>query len=231
MGATLGSAVEITVPVGGSYPVHRHRSVERVVYVVAGVGTHSGSRGPLELESDDVLCLPPGSWHGFQNRGESPATLWIIYAPSTTFPSDDYEEAVDLQTDGELSHRKLHAAVSDPTIATPEHGFDNLNVIWDGASGAAAITLGVAKFAAGGRHRWHRHPHGDEFFRIVSGTAPHVTDTHGPVTMKPGESVFSPAGEWHMMPAEEPVHSIFVYIGGASLAEVGYELREKADER
>ena len=228
-GATFGSMLELELPPGGSYEVHRHADVERVVYLERGAGLHRGVGGAVTLEAGEVLVLPPGSWHGFENVGDSPARLWLIYSPSTAFPSGDYEGAgSSARYDGELIKHRLRDVPQTPEITTPERGFIDLEVIWDGASGAENVTLGLARFKAGARHLWHRHPRGDEVIYIVSGESHHVTDERDEVLRGPAFD-FSPANEWHMMPVEEPVECIFVYIGGASLDEVGYERREDFD--
>ncbi len=230
LGGKFGAAVEITIPPGRSYPVYSHRKAERVVYVYAGQGVHKGSGGPIQISADDVLVLPAGSWHGLGNTGEEPLKAWVIWSPQTSFPTDDYEVAGPDQDDfdGQVTHRKLREAPEDPDTTPSSAGFENLGIIWGGAEGAEAITLGWAHFEADGVHRMHRHPHGDEILHPLKGTGWHVTPA-GERAMTGPAYEFAPAGEWHEMQVREGrLEGIFVYLGGATLEEAGYELMEAA---
>ena len=144
LGGRFGSGVELEIPPGAGYGVHRHRGVERVVYVREGSGTHRGAGGEKTLKWHDLLVLPDGEWHGFVNTSDAPAKLWLLYAPSTRFPMESYEPADgDAVFGGELIKRNLLQVSDDPAISVPERGFVNMNVIWDGAKGADQVTFGI----------------------------------------------------------------------------------------
>jgi quercetin dioxygenase-like cupin family protein len=229
LGGTFGAAIELVVPVGEGYPVHSIGENERVVYVYSGEGLHRGTGGRAELESDDVLVLPPDSWHGFTNTGDEPAKLWIAWTPAAGFPAESFDLMEDADVavgNGEVIKRKLRGAREDPSTTTKEKGFENLGIIWDGAAGARAITLGWAHFETNGTHHMHRHPGADEVLHVASGTGLHTTHDHVVPMVGPAYD-FAPAGEWHKMVVPEGrMQGMFFYIGGNSLEAAGYELEE-----
>lgn len=224
LGSSLGCGVELSIPAGQSYDIHRHQGIEMVVYVSAGSGLHKGTGGDRPLAKDDLLVLTKGEWHGFTNTSDAPAKIWLLYAPVAHFPLETYEVAgAASDFSGELVARNLYGVADDPTISVPEKGFVNMDVIWDGAAGADQITFGIAFFKKGARHKWHRHPRGDEIIYTVSGHWAHVTEAHR-VPMETGSFEFSPAGEFHTAETEqEKADVIFVYFGGSSLESVGYD--------
>jgi quercetin dioxygenase-like cupin family protein len=229
MGAKFGAVVDLLVPPGGGYDVYSHAEHERVVYVWDGEGTHHGTGGTTALETDDVLVLPPGTWHGFRNTSDSPTRLWVAWAPDASFPSDDYETAADdADLGGELIKRKLRQATYDLESTPLEKGFDKVGIIWDGAEGSEAICLGWAEFDPEGIHHMHRHPNADEAMCITVGRGIHTTpDRSREMVGTQYDPEFAPAGEWHRFDTgDEHTEGIFFYIGGASLEASGYELRE-----
>jgi quercetin dioxygenase-like cupin family protein len=229
MGARHGCAVRLTVAPGGGYEVHRHRGAERVIYVLDGAGTHLGVGGPAEVHRDDALVIPAGAWHGFRNSGPEPVRLLILATPATRLKPEDCEPAGQQEVSGgELIRHRLHEVAGRPDVATPEQGFDGLEVVWDGAAGAAAITLGFARFPPGATHRWHRHTQADEGGTILSGTMFHLFDDDGRQRLSAGDHTFMPAGQWHSVetdPSCTMVDTVWFYLGAASLAASGYELR------
>jgi quercetin dioxygenase-like cupin family protein len=163
LGARFGCGIELELEPGQYYPVHRHAGVERVIYVREGEGAHDGSGGTHALVQHDVLVLNRDEWHGFTNTSSARARIWLLYAPVVTFPADAYELQSARSTSlGTLTKRNLLSVADDPTISVPERGFVNMRVLWDGAKGANFVTFGRAFFRPEARHRWHRHPKGDE---------------------------------------------------------------------
>lgn len=232
LGAKFGAAIELIVPPGSGYGPYSHQSHERVVYVYSGEGQHSGAGGPSRVETDDVLVIPPGASHGFENTGSEPAKIWVAWTPDTTFPFDDYqdESGADVAQDGEIIRRKLKESLEDPDTTKDEDGFENLGIIWGGAEGADAITLGWVHFEDDGTHRMHRHPNGDEVLHIISGTGTHITPDGERDMVGPAYD-FAPAGELHSMAARSGrVEGMFFYLGGATLEEAGYELAEASSD-
>jgi len=227
MGGKYGAGVLVEVPPGESYPAYLHDKSERLVYIYSGVGEHTGSGGPAAVETDDVLIVPPGDWHGFRNTGDGVARIWIAWTPATDFPFDDYRvagEGEERRPTGGIIRRKLRAAPMDPSTTPKEKGFEKLGIIWGGAEGARAITLGWALFEPGGTHHMHRHLRGDEILHVVRGDGMHVTKAGERPLVGEGFD-YAPAGEWHSMVVKAgQLEGIFVYLGAASLEEAGYEV-------
>ena len=227
LGGGFGAGVEVVVPAGARYDVHSIGDNERVVYVYDGEGIHRGSGGPTEVATDDVLVLPPGAWHGFENTGARPARVWIVWTPAVVFPHESFRRAGDDDDfGGSVIKRKLRGETEDPASTPRENGFENLGIIWTGAEGAQAITLGYAHFETGGTHHMHRHPHGDEVLHVAHGVGQHVTREKVEAMEGPAYE-FSPAGEWHkMIVTEGRMEGVFVYLGGNTLESAGYELEQ-----
>jgi quercetin dioxygenase-like cupin family protein len=229
MGARFGAAVDLLVPPGGSYEPYRHLEHERVVYVWDGAGLHRGSGGEQPIETDDVLVVPPGSWHGFTNDSPSPTRLWIAWEPTSGFPWVDYQVAsAGEEFAGELIRHRLRQRPEDPSTTPLEQGFENVGIIWDGAEGARAITLGWAHFDARGIHHMHRHPNADEAMCITVGSGMHITpERRREMIGSSYDPEFAAAGEWHQFDTGDGhTEGIFFYIGAATLDETGYELME-----
>ena len=226
MGGTHGAVVELTIPPGQGYDSHRLEGNERVVYVYSGEGEHVGSGGPLAVEEDDVLVLAPEAWHGFRNRRNSDAVVWVAWAPDPVFDEAKYQRLPSGEpADGPAPiKRKLRSAGEDPSVTTEEMGFRSVGIVWDGAKGAQAITLGWAEFEADGTHEMHRHTGADEVLHAKSGTGKHLTPD-GSSEMAAPAYEFAPAGEWHCMQVESGVKGMFWYLGAADLEGTGYELQ------
>jgi quercetin dioxygenase-like cupin family protein len=229
MGARFGAVVDLLVPPGAGYQPYRHLEHERVVYVWEGEGTHLGSGGPSPVRTDDVLVIPPGSWHGFTNDSGSPTRLWIAWEPTPTFPWVDYQvAAAGDEPDGAIIRHRLRERPEDPATTPIEQGFQDVGIIWDGADGARAIALGWAHFDPDGIHHMHRHPNADEAMCITVGSGMHVTpDRQREMIGAQYDPEFAAAGEWHRFDTgAEHTEGIFFYIGASTLEGTGYELME-----
>lgn len=233
LGGEYGASLLVTIPPGGGYPPHRHQAVERLVYVIEGSGTHRGDGGAVGLVADDRLLLPPSSWHGFENAGDQPATLVMLYTPVTSFPADDYEVADDSTAFGaELNRLKVHEAPVKPDVYTPERGFDGFDVSYHAADGSEAIVFGYARFWHGTQHRWHAHTSANEAAYVLSGEGYHHTDERGAELVRAGETFWIPTGQWHTFTIEEgqEVDLVWWYLGARTIDDSGYVLRETIDE-
>jgi quercetin dioxygenase-like cupin family protein len=190
---------------------------------------HLGSGGASQLTADDVVVVPPGSWHGFTNDSDRPTRLWIAWEPTPTFPWVDYQVAIAGQDfGGAVVRHRLRERPLDPATTPHELGFDGVGIIWDGAEGARAITLGWAHFDPTGVHHMHRHPAADEAMCITVGSGMHITpERQREMLGSAYDPEFAAAGEWHhFTTGEERTEGIFFYLGAATLAESGYELMQ-----
>ncbi len=112
-GATRCSVVEVTIGAGEvSRPV-RHRTVEEVWYVLAGVGevwrrppgVPSGQVAPTVVRAGDALVIPTG-WE-FQFRADADSHLRFVCVTVPPWPGMD--EAVEVPEGG----------LGEPTLGPP----------------------------------------------------------------------------------------------------------------
>ncbi len=81
---TAGSVAihEFEVPVGARVPVaHSHDAYEETIYGVEGVLTMTVAGVPNEVGPGDVLCIPRGVVHHFDNSGDADARALAIVTP------------------------------------------------------------------------------------------------------------------------------------------------------
>lgn len=64
------------------------------------------------------------------------------------------------------------------------------------------VSAGIVRFAPGARTAWHVHALG-QILRIVDGVALVPSRAGEPVVVHPGETVYTPPGEWHWHGASE----------------------------
>jgi quercetin dioxygenase-like cupin family protein len=78
---------EFDVPAGARVPgAHSHDGYEETVYGLAGVLTFTVDGTPTELGPGDVLTIPRGVVHRFENHGEADATALGIVTPGILGP-------------------------------------------------------------------------------------------------------------------------------------------------
>ena len=78
---------EMTVPPKARVPApHYHRDWDETVYGLGGVLTFTMDRQAVDLGPGDHLFIPRGVVHGFDNRGEEPATCLSVLTPGVLGP-------------------------------------------------------------------------------------------------------------------------------------------------
>ncbi|TLZ90242.1 MAG: cupin domain-containing protein [Methanobacteriota archaeon] len=66
---------------GGSTPVHEHRTVESMYYIVEGRGEVTSGRERKVLGPDTAIYFPAGSTHGIRNVGRGRLRYLSCHAP------------------------------------------------------------------------------------------------------------------------------------------------------
>jgi len=66
---------------GGSTPVHEHRTVESMYYIVEGRGEVTSGRERKVLGPDTAIFFPAGSTHGIRNVGRGRLRYLSCHAP------------------------------------------------------------------------------------------------------------------------------------------------------
>ena len=89
-GAESGGSVavfEFDVPAGAKVPVaHSHDGYEETVYGLEGVLTWTLEGTPIEVGPGDVLCIPRGAVHQFDNAHDADARQLAIVTPGILGP-------------------------------------------------------------------------------------------------------------------------------------------------
>lgn len=85
LGSEKLSIALMTCPVGSAArPVHGHRDVEEVVYVVEGEGEAWVDGETAPFGRGDVVLFPANALHMVRNTGASPLVMVCVFAPPTT---------------------------------------------------------------------------------------------------------------------------------------------------
>src|SRR4051794_8676765 len=94
-----GSAAvfECSVPGGARMPApHSHDAFEETIYGLEGVTTWTIDGETTEIGPGEVVCVPRGRIHGFENHGTSDATFLAIATPAAIGPAYFQEVAAVL---------------------------------------------------------------------------------------------------------------------------------------
>ncbi len=87
---------EFDVPAGARVPVaHSHDGYEETIYGLAGVLTWTIAGEPVDVGPGDVLCIPRGVVHHFENLGEADSTSLAIITPGILGP-DYFRELAEV---------------------------------------------------------------------------------------------------------------------------------------
>ena len=89
-GATALCVLEQWSAPGAGAPTHTHFEVEEVIVVLAGVADVWIDGVSERLETGAAILLPPGTWHGYRNAGES--ELHTLAAFASAHPPVAYED-------------------------------------------------------------------------------------------------------------------------------------------
>ena len=113
---TAGSAAmfEFDVPSGARVPgAHSHDAYEEFGYGLKGVVTFTVAGEKIDIGPGDVLCIPRGVVHRFDNNYEADATILAVITPGILGPQYFREIAAavtpgvppDMQRIGEIMRR------------------------------------------------------------------------------------------------------------------------------
>jgi quercetin dioxygenase-like cupin family protein len=78
---------ECDVPAGAKVPAaHSHDAYEETIYGLHGVLTWTIQGTPIELGPGEVVCIPRGAVHRFDNNSDVDATALAIVSPGVLGP-------------------------------------------------------------------------------------------------------------------------------------------------
>jgi quercetin dioxygenase-like cupin family protein len=86
--ATAGTAAlfEFDVPPGSPVPPHSHDGWEETIYGLRGTLTWTVDGVPTAVGPGEVLCIPSGTVHRFENVGDEVATQLAVVTPGLLGP-------------------------------------------------------------------------------------------------------------------------------------------------
>ncbi len=95
---------ELTIPARARVPApHSHDGYEETIYGLSGTSTWTVDGEATELGPGDVICIPRGAVHGFDNRGDGDATALAVVTPGLLGPDYFREVGAVLATAGASS--------------------------------------------------------------------------------------------------------------------------------
>jgi quercetin dioxygenase-like cupin family protein len=81
------SVFECFVPANSTMPApHSHDAFEETIYGLEGITTWTVDGRTLDIRSGEVLCVPRGAVHGFDNHGRQDAKFLAISSPGVMTP-------------------------------------------------------------------------------------------------------------------------------------------------
>lgn len=83
------SVFELLVPGGHKLPApaHKNDAYEETLYGIEGVLTWSVDGTPIEVGPGQVLCIPRGAVHRFDNMGTEDAKQLVVISPAVMGPA------------------------------------------------------------------------------------------------------------------------------------------------
>ena len=89
------SVFEFSVPVGEKLaaPAHKNDAYEEVLYGIEGVLTWTVDGIPIEVGPGQVLCIPRGAVHRFDNLGSADVKQLAVITPAVMGPAYFHEAA------------------------------------------------------------------------------------------------------------------------------------------
>jgi quercetin dioxygenase-like cupin family protein len=92
---------ECHVPADAKMPApHSHDGFEETIYGLEGVTTWTIEGELVEIGPGDGVCIPRGTIHGFDNRGNADATFLAVATPGVFGPAYFHEIGGILAGDG-----------------------------------------------------------------------------------------------------------------------------------
>jgi quercetin dioxygenase-like cupin family protein len=97
-GGALTAFESIAAP-GEGPPLHRHASQDEVIYVLAGRLRVRLEETIHEAPAGSFVFIPRGTTHTWQNAGDDPASLLVLFAPAAVGMERFFERSAELADD------------------------------------------------------------------------------------------------------------------------------------
>jgi mannose-6-phosphate isomerase-like protein (cupin superfamily) len=73
--------VVMTIPPGGEIGEEVHPDTDQILTFVSGVGEATVADDKRPVAQGDLVCVPAGTRHNFDNTGPNPLVLYTVYGP------------------------------------------------------------------------------------------------------------------------------------------------------
>jgi len=110
-GGSLTAFESIAAP-GEGPPLHRHASQDEVLYVLEGQVRFSIDGSLHETTAGAFVFIPRGVPHAWQNAGDVPARLLVLFTPAAPGMERFFERAAELP-DAERAREAFRSFASD----------------------------------------------------------------------------------------------------------------------
>lgn len=219
---------------GAVHKKHQHENCEEIYYIVSGRGIAGAGGATEEIGAGHFHYVPAGTEHWLANESDEEPIIvvgWYLGAGSVAATGYVYM--------GDVGEDDLTGPHEGYTVGALKNFADVAPSDMAGTEGFGGTEfrscLGKAQgighsawrpvFQKGQALNVHRHANADEYYLVVSGGGrAGVGDETA--ELRPGTCVHVPAGKAHWMEssADEPLITIGLHEGAASLEESGYEM-------
>lgn len=81
-GSKHQSLAEAAVPVGCKTLRHKHMTTEEIYHITQGEGLMTLGDESFGVRTGDTICIPPGTDHCIENKGNTPLILLCACSPA-----------------------------------------------------------------------------------------------------------------------------------------------------
>lgn len=114
---------EAAIPPGGGPPLHIHHREDESIYVMEGTLTFHAAGKTLKASPGDLIHVPRGTVHGFQNTGNCRARTLVLATPAglENFFAEAFDPAGDRKADPPAASEAMIARFMQ---LCPKHGLE-----------------------------------------------------------------------------------------------------------
>ena len=81
------TSFELVIPAGAKVPAaHSHEAFDEVIYGLSGVSRWTVGGRPIDVAPGQMVFIPRGTVHMFENRGSQPARMLNVITPGLLGP-------------------------------------------------------------------------------------------------------------------------------------------------
>lgn len=227
---------EMWLDPGAGAPPHRHAHEDEFFYVIEGQVTFVDGDTTRVLAAGESIFLPRGSLHGFSNRSDTPAKVFLTLTPSAGFEAFCRECGAQWAGDGPPPPSEIMAAIDRmmarassfgiemvpghtptrfgaPACERKSHNVlgDPVDILVSGAESAGRLTVVHVIGRPGGGPPPHLHDRADEAFFVLTGAIEVLLDGKW-VELSAGGFAYVPPGQVHSYRNRSPHPATFLVL-------------------